>query len=76
MAGRTDLKYSTMINVVDLSLIEFENGFANGGFMAKLNSNNSGEITQKGDSGYPLWKIDQECKDIHQVSFNFFCTCN
>ena len=68
MAGRTDLKYSTMINVVDLSLIEFENWFANREFVANLISNKSGEITQKGDSGYPLWRTDQECNHIYQVS--------
>ena len=69
MAGRTDLKSSTLINVVDLSNLEFENGFTNRfEFIAYLISNKSGEITQKGDSGYPLWRTDQECNHIYQVS--------
>ena len=69
MAGRTDLKSSTLINVVDLSLIEFENVYENQLIIANIGSHIS--LTQKGDSGYPLWRTDQVCKHLYQVSLHF-----
>ena len=66
MAGRTDLKSSTLINVVDLSLIEFQNDYVN----QEIRANKY--FTQPGDSGYPLWRTDQECKYPYQVSLR--CT--
>ena len=62
MAGRTDLKSSTLINVVDLSLKILHVRYENREIIA------DNFITQHGDSGYPLWRIDQECKHLYQVS--------
>ena len=61
------MKYSasTLINVVDFSLIEFENVYEN----IKIKANNF--LAQKGDSGYPLWWTDQECKQPYQVILHF-----
>ena len=67
MAGRTDMKYfaSTLINVVDLSLIEFENVYEK----RTIKANNF--LAERGDSGYPLWWTDQECNQPYQVSLHF-----
>ena len=74
---------STLTNVVDLSLMEFgcsisgrthywiqpkpsnsvENAYENQTIRA-----NNNVLIQKGDSGYPLWRIDQECNQLYQVS--------
>ena len=63
MAGRQDLNaYSTLTNVVDLSLVEFANIYEN----HEIEANNF--VAQHGDSGYPLWQTDQECNQLYQVS--------
>ena len=65
MAGRSDLTSdSTLTNVVDLSLIQFENIHEN----QEIIANNF--LAQPGDSGYPLWWIDQECNQQYQVSLH------
>ena len=64
MAGRTDLKSSTLINVVDLSLKVLHVRYENREIIA------DNFHTQQGDSGYPLWRIDQECKHLYQVSLH------
>ena len=67
MAGRSDTRIhfpSTLTNVVDLSIIEFENGYENR--LIKANNFDA----QHGDSGYPLWWIDQECNQEYQVSLH------
>ena len=64
MAGRMDLNpISTLTNVADLSLIEFKN--VHGNQIIKVNT-----PTQKGDSGYALWWIDEECNQLYQVSLH------
>ena len=63
MAGILDLKpFSTWTNVVDLSLLKFDNVYEN----QKIDANNF--LVQKGDSGHPLWWTDKDSNQSYQVS--------
>ena len=61
MAGCTN-SFSTLTNVVDLSLIELENAENQ-----VIKAHNV--FAQPGDSGYPLWWTNEDCNQlVYQVS--------